>query len=136
MLYKLILVSIIHRKNKSEILLVRRNREPGCDKWSLPGGVGGLEIESDPLLAVLEEVKNDFGTNMREANLFRLKYTASPQPSLNLYFQSELEGEPKINDPKTIKEIKWVTLAEASQTELAFESIDKEVISQFREEFS
>jgi ADP-ribose pyrophosphatase YjhB (NUDIX family) len=135
MLYKLILISIIHRKNKSEILLVRRNREPGYGKWSLPGSIGALENEHDPILANSEEVFGEFGTNIIDQKIFQLKYTAKPEPALHLYFHGELEGEPKINSPKTTKELKWVSLPEISQIDLAFKEVDLEVIEQFREEF-
>jgi ADP-ribose pyrophosphatase YjhB (NUDIX family) len=135
MSYKLILISIIHRKNKSKLLLVKRNREPGYDKWSLPGGTGELKKEPDPMRAICKEVFSDFDTNMVNPKLFRLKYTTTPEPTLCLYFHGELDGEPKIKCAKTIKEIKWVTQKEVLQTELAFENLDKEVIKQFREEF-
>jgi ADP-ribose pyrophosphatase YjhB (NUDIX family) len=136
MRYKLILISIIHRKNKSELLLVRRNREPGYDKWSLPGGVGALESEPNPTLANSEEVFGEFGTNILNPKIFHLEYTAEPEPALHLYFHGKLEGEPKIYSPKTTKELKWVPFSEVSQIDLAFKEVDLEVIEQFQEEFS
>jgi ADP-ribose pyrophosphatase YjhB (NUDIX family) len=134
--YKLILISIIHRKNKSEILLVRRNREPGYDKWSLPGGTGALEKEPDQLLAINKEVSGDFGTDMIDPKLFRLEYTANPDATLHLYFHGELSGEPKINSPKTSKELRWVALPKVFEIDLAFKHVDMDVIEQFREKFS
>lgn len=136
MLYKIILISIIHRKNKSDILLVRRNREPGYDMWSLPGGTGALEKEPDPLLAINKEVSGDFGTDMIDPQLFCLEYTANPDATLHLYFHGELSGEPKIKSPKTTKEMKWVALGKVSEIDLAFKYVDMDVIEQFREEFS
>lgn len=136
MLYKIILVSIIHRKNKSEILLIRRNRDPDYGKWSLPGGTGALETEADPQLAILKEVPSDFGTDIIDPKLFHIKYAAQPGPSLHLYFQGELSGEPKIRSTNTIKEMKWFAIEEISHINLAFENTDKDIINQFREEFS
>ncbi|MFZ2188120.1 MAG: NUDIX domain-containing protein [Candidatus Moraniibacteriota bacterium] len=136
MSYKVILISIIHRKNKSEILLVRRNREPGYDKWSLPGGIGALENEPDPTLANSEEVFGEFGTSIVDPKIFRLKYTAKPEPTLHLYFHGELEGEPEIYSPKTTKELSWVPLSKVLRIDLAFKEVDMEVLNQFEKEFS
>jgi len=136
MLYKIILVSIIHRKNKSEILLTRRNREPEFDKWSLPGGTGALEIEADPQLAISKEVLSDFEAEIINPKLFCIKYIAQPEPTLRLYFQGELSEEPKIRSVKTIKELSWFTFEEISHIDLAFKNTDNDIINQFRKEFS
>jgi ADP-ribose pyrophosphatase YjhB (NUDIX family) len=135
MQYKLILVSIIHRNNKSELLLVRRNREPGYGQWSLPGGTGALEREPDPELAISAEVFGDFETNILSPKLFRLKYTADPEPTLHLYFHGKLEGEPKIKSVKTIKEIKWIAIENIAQIDLAFKNVDLEIIEKFKAKF-
>lgn len=136
MLYKIILVSIIHRKNKSELLLTKRNREPEIDKWSLPGGTGALETEADPQLAVSKEALSDFETEIVNPKLFCIKYISQPEPTLRLYYQGELSDEPKIRSIKTIKEMKWFTLEEAACIDLAFKNIDTKIINQFREEFA
>ncbi|MFZ2226319.1 MAG: NUDIX domain-containing protein [Candidatus Moraniibacteriota bacterium] len=136
MFYKLILISIIHRKNKSEILLVKRNREPGLGKWSLPGGTGALRDEPNPELAIGKEIFGDFAVNAIDPKLFRLKYTAEPDPTLHLYFQTELEEEPKIKSVKTIQALRWFPLEEISQIDLAFKKIDTGVVEQFQKELS
>ena len=136
MSYKLILISIIHRKNKSEILLVKRNREPGLGKWSLPGGTGALRDEPNPELAIGKEIFGDFDVKAIGPKLFRLKYTTESEPTLHLYFQTELEEEPKIKSVKTIQELRWFPLEEVSRIDLAFKEIDTEIIEQFRKEFS
>jgi ADP-ribose pyrophosphatase YjhB (NUDIX family) len=135
MLYKIILISIIHRKNKSEILLARRNREPEYDKWSLSGGIGALETEADPRKAILKEVSGDFGTNFVDPKLFCVKYVSDPEATLRLYFHGEINEEPKINSIETIKKIKWFTFEEISQIDLAFQLHDMEALNQFREDF-
>lgn len=136
MQYKIILVSIIHRKNKSEILFIKRNREPEYDKWSLSGGTGALETEANPQLAISKEVLGDFDTDIINPKIFCTQYTTLPKPTLYLYYQGELNGEPKIKSIETIKEMKWFNFKEISHIDLAFKETDKKILEQFGGEFS
>lgn len=129
--YKVVLVSILHRNNKSEILLTKRKREPEIDKWSLPGGTGALEVESDPSRAIFLEVKSDFGVNILHPRLFTVKCISDPEPVLRFYFEGELDGEPEIKGLKTIKELQWFRLEDALKLDLAFKEIDLVCLSQF-----
>ncbi len=104
MSYKIVLISIIHRNNKSEILLTKRKRKPEIDKWSLPGGTGALETESDPNKAIFLEVRSDFGVNIVNPKLLLVKSISAPEPILRFYFEGELGGEPEIKGLKTMKE--------------------------------
>lgn len=131
MSYKIVLISIIHRKNSSEILLTKRKREPELDKWSLPGGTGAFEIESDPGKAIFLEVQSDFGVNIINPKLFAVKCVSATEPILRFYFEGELDGEPKIKGVKTIKELRWFKIEDAIQLDLAFKEIDLEVLNQF-----
>jgi ADP-ribose pyrophosphatase YjhB (NUDIX family) len=131
MLYKVILVSLLHRRNKSEILLIKRNREPEYGKWSLSGGTGALEKEADPKKAIFMEVLGDFSTNILDPKLFSIKYANFSEPTLHFYFEGELESEPKIQDMKTVKELGWFVPREILKMDIAFQDIDKEAVKQF-----
>ena len=134
MSYKIVLVSLIHRNNGSEVLLTKRKREPEIDKWSLPGGTGALETESDPHKAIFHEVQSDFGANIINPQLFRVKCVAAPEPVLRFYYTGELDREPEIRGLKTIKELAWFTQDEVSKRDLAFKEVDTEVLNQFFEQ--
>ena len=82
--YNLVLVSIIHRKNRREILLIRRKRNPGKDMWSLPGGTGSLGKETDLGLAVKKEVRSDFSVEYLNYNLFAVRARKIPEPTIYL----------------------------------------------------
>lgn len=131
MFYKVVLISIIHRKNGGEILLTKRKRKPEIDKWSLPGGNGALETESDPNKAILLEVQSDFGVNIVNPKLFLVKYVATSEPILRFYFEGELDGEPEIKGLKTIKELRWFNLEDSKELDLAFKKTDLEALNQF-----
>ena len=62
--FRIILVAVI-KNEKEEILLVKRAREPGKGKWSLPGGFGAFEKEKNPLKAIDIEVRDDFGVDFK-----------------------------------------------------------------------
>jgi ADP-ribose pyrophosphatase YjhB (NUDIX family) len=130
MKYNVVLISIIYN-DKKEILLVRRNREPGMGKWSLSGGVGALKEESDPMKAVATEVYGDFGVNYIDYDLLTIQYSDQPEPTLRLYFYGKIEGDPQIKSVKTIQELRWFSAPDALNKELAFEESDKEVIRYF-----
>lgn len=129
--YKIVLISIIHRNNRGEILLTKRKREPELDKWSLPGGTGALELEMDPSKAISLEVQSDFGVNIINPKLFVVKCVSATEPILRFYFEGELDGEPEIKGLKTIKELRWFKIEDINQLDLAFKDIDLEVINSF-----
>lgn len=132
MAYKIVLISIIHRKNKGEILLTKRKREPELDKWSLPGGTGALETEIDPNKAILLEVQSDFGVNIVNPKLLLVKHISTPESVLRFYFEGELDGEPEIRGLRTIKELRWFSVEEVLKLDLAFKDTDLKAIHQFK----
>lgn len=131
MSYKIVLISIIHRNNKSEILLTKRKRKPELDKWSLPGGTGALETESDPNKAIFLEVQSDFGVNIVNPKLLLVKCISAPEPILRFYFEGELGGEPEIKGLKTIKALGWFKIEDTLNLDLAFKEIDLDILYQF-----
>ena len=130
MAYKIVLISLIHRNNKKELLLVKRKREPGKDLWSLPGGVGALEEEKDPFKAVHIEVMGDFSTRY-ECGLFTVRFERQEE-ILHFYFEGIIDREPEIKEnSKTMKETKWFPVEEVLDMKLTFEELDKPVIKEF-----
>ena len=47
------------KDNKDRMLIVKRNEEPGANRWSLPGGF--IESGEDPQAACLRELKEETG---------------------------------------------------------------------------
>lgn len=131
MLYTIVLISIIHRKNKGEILLTKRKREPELDKWSLPGGTAALETEPDPNKAIFLEVQSDFGVDIVNPKLLLVQHVSVPEPVLRFYFEGELDGEPTIKGQKTIKELQWFGVKDALKLDLAFKDMDSAALNQF-----
>lgn len=133
--YKIVLISIMHKNNFKELLLVKRKRHPGMGMWSLPGGVEALENEKDPFKAILYEVYTDFSVKFT-SHFYTLKFGLDPDPTLYLYFHGEIVGEPRIReDTKTIKEMKWFPIDEILRMNLAFEEKDKPIIRRFKDNF-
>lgn len=92
-----------------------------------------MEAEIDPFKAIFLEIKSDFGANILHPRLFTVKCISDPEPVLRFYFEGELDGEPEIKGLRTIKELHWFALEEILELDLAFKSIDLEVIAQFRD---
>ena len=134
--YKIVLISIIHRKNFQELLLVKRKREPEIGKWSLSGGYGALEKEKDPLKAINLELQQDFQTKFN-GKFYTIQYKNQKEPTLCLYFVGELEGEPKVPEKtKSIQEIRWFSTEKVLKMDLAFGNKDKEIIKKLKKDFS
>jgi len=133
MKYNIVLIPIIFN-NAHEILLIRRWRDPEKGKWSLPGGIGALEMQPNPMLAVLNEVKSELGVDFVDCKLFTTKYTGIPEPTLFLYFYGNIQGTVQTNKEYGSQEFKWLAIDEALNIDIAFEEKDKEVIKCFKEQ--
>ena len=129
--YNVVLVSLVHRKNFKELLLVKRKRNPGKGKWSLPGGFGALKETSNPFIAIHREEDMDFSIGAK-TSFFTINFVKNPKPALNLYFLVKLLGTPRIKkSSKSIQEYKWFPIVDVLKMDLAFKE-DKEVIKRFK----
>ena len=135
MKFNIILVSIIHRKQNNEILLIKRKREPGKGMWSLPGGVGAFNKTKDPKIAIAKEVYSDFSVKYIDYNFFTMQYIDLPEPTICLYFEGCINKKPIISGLNTITEIKWFNIKELIGIELAFEKSDKKVMELYCQNF-
>ena len=57
-------------RNDNEILLVKRNVDPGMGEWSLPGGF--MEIGETPQQAIKREMFEETGLNVIESSLLNI----------------------------------------------------------------
>jgi len=57
-------VAIVAINQANQILLVRRNAEPGIGKWCLPGGF--IEIGETPEQAIIRELKEEVGISLKK----------------------------------------------------------------------
>ena len=135
MKFNIILVSIIHRKQNNEILLIKRKREPAKGMWSLPGGVGAFSKTKDPKIAIAKEVYSDFSVKYIDYNFFTMQYIDLPEPTICLYFEGFIDKKPIISGLNTITEIKWFNIKEVIVLELAFEKSDKKVMELYYQKF-
>ena len=133
MKYNIVLIPILFNKSH-EILLIRRWRDPEKGKWSLPGGIGALETQPNPTLAILNEVKSELGVDYVNCKLFTIKFTNDPEPTLCLYFHGNIQGTLQTNEDYGSQEFKWIAIDEVLNMEIAFEGKDKEVIKCFKEQ--
>ena len=128
--YRIVLVSIIHKNNFQEFLLVKRKREPFIGRWSLAGGVGALEQEKDPFKAINLENQGDFNTDFK-GKFYTARFKEGPEPTIALYFVGELVEEPKVEEDNiTISDPTWFSKEDLLKIDLAFEE-DQEVLKEF-----
>ncbi len=129
--YNVVLISLVHRKNFKELLLVKRKRNPGKGKWSLPGGFGALKKTRNPFIAIHREESMDFSVRSN-ISFFTLTFVKKPTPTLNLYFLVKLFGNPRIKKgSKSIQDYKWFPINDVLRLNLAFKE-DKEIIKRFK----
>lgn len=134
MKYNIVLIPIIFNE-EHEILLIRRWRDPEKGKWSLPGGIGALEMEQNPMVAILDEVKSEFGVDYTGCKLFTIKYINNNlEPTLCLYFFGNIQGTLHTDKEYGSQEFEWFAIDEAIKMEIAFEEKDKEVIKRFKKQ--
>lgn len=105
-----------------QILLTRNNGLPyGPDYWGFPAGIGGFKKNSDPALAVIEEVRGDIGCDFN-GSFFTQHYFEPPErpPTLTMFYVGSIEGEPK---PvcKNVLEVKFFPLNEAKKMQLKYD---------------
>lgn len=129
--YKVIIIALICRKKNSEILLVKRNREPELGKWSLLGGIGALEQEKDPQKAIAMEVTSDISAEFVDNKLLQTLYD-SEKGILRIYYTGNISGDIEIRNPNVTGEAKWFSIEEALNQDLAFSDYDKKIIKMLR----
>lgn len=119
-------------RHKDEILLTKRNQNPGIGKWDLPGGFVDQNEEAEEACA--REIKEELGISLNAHQLHYIKsvpnqylYQEITYHTLDLFFEYSIEQKkdaPEIN-PVEIAEVKWIKIPELNLQELAFESQKK-----------
>jgi 8-oxo-dGTP diphosphatase len=113
--------AIIHHpeEGKNIILLTKRNIQPFKDFWCLPGG--HIEMNETARHAAIREVEEETGLQFEPEYLF---YFDEIFPEMNLHnvvqmFYGPGYGQP-IADPGEVNEIKWISIDNALDQNLAF----------------
>jgi|YNPBryantNP2012_1023418.scaffolds.fasta_scaffold00024_8 ADP-ribose pyrophosphatase YjhB (NUDIX family) len=106
-------------RNGTKVLLIRRNKEPGKGRWSLPGGAVelgedlrdalkremreelGIEVEIEGLLGIFQRIQRD------EEGRVKYHYVIID------YFGRPLGG--KLSPSEEIMDYKWVEIRELSE---------------------
>jgi 8-oxo-dGTP diphosphatase len=104
-------------KRGSEILLIKRGREPFKDFWALPGGyVDWDETVED---AVRREVKEEIGVTVTSLELIGVysRPDRHPEQAVAVAYRVEIEGEVQAGDDAV--EFRWFPLD--ALPELAFD---------------
>lgn len=106
-------------KEDDKILLVKRQREwdeQAHGKWELPGGK--VEFDEEPKEAVVREVKEETGFEVKDPKLMSetyshaWEYESRKSHVVILPYLCELEGGSKDSSDKNIQEVKWFTREE------------------------
>jgi 8-oxo-dGTP diphosphatase len=105
-------VGAIVRDAEDRLLVIRRDRPPGVDLWSLPGG--RVEPGENDLAAVVREIAEETGLKVRVGPL--VGAVERPGPSADVvyairdYACTAIGGTLRAGDDA--KEARWVTYAE------------------------
>ncbi|MEA2037384.1 MAG: NUDIX hydrolase [Nanoarchaeota archaeon] len=105
---------------ESKVLLVKRNHEPFNQHWTLPGG--HIDFGETAEEAVVRETKEESGLEFKPKFL---GYRDEIYPDINwhgevLVFYGEASGNEQV-DGKEIIDIKWFSIDEALNMDLAFD---------------
>ena len=114
---------------KDEILLTKRNQNPGMGKLDLAGGFTDPEESAEE--TCVRELKEELGADIDKSRLKFLMSLPNVYPyknidynTLDLFFEYELKEKAFAEKLETqeISEIVWVKLSELNLDEIAFES--------------
>ncbi len=114
---------------KDEILLTKRNQNPGMGKLDLAGGFTDPEESAEE--TCVRELKEEMGAEIDKTRLKFLmslpnvyQYKNIDYNTLDLFFEYELKEKSFVEKLETreISEIVWVKLSELNLDEIAFES--------------
>lgn len=115
--YFLVGQKAIIQNKEGKLLLLKRSKETGGEKWSLPGG--GLEHGEDPIDGITREIKEE--TQLEVEGLAPYSLRSYPNDSNDFaliigYKCQLLSGEVVLNWEHT--EYQWLTKAEVLNLEL------------------
>lgn len=103
-----------------QLLLVRRAREPGRGRWSVPGG--RLETGESDHQAVIREVAEETGLVVEA--VARRGFTDDPMPEVGRHYVTlfvectVIGGQARIGEPDKATDLAWYTPAELREREL------------------
>lgn len=101
-------MAAIIRNSKGELLLGLRKGKHAHGTWGFPGG--HLEFMETPEKGIMREVREETGLQVRSARKFGYTNDFYPEEEkhvVTLFYNVEVEGEPKACEPHKCEEWQW-----------------------------
>jgi len=118
--------------NNEKVLLVKRGKEPGYGKWSIPGGA--VELGETLKEGLLREVKEETGLEVEIGGMVEVLDWVSRDENDRIKYHYVLvdfwckSHSAEVNPSSDVLDARWVQLSEAPNYDLpwaAFEVINK-----------
>lgn len=112
--------------NQSQLLLVRRARDPGKGKWGLPGGFVDRNETIEEALA--REVMEEIGLKLSSSNYLisfpnHYDYRGMVAPVIDLFYICKIDASHEIAlDQNELDHFEWVHPTDAYLNQMAFPS--------------
>ena len=114
--------------NENQVLLEKRAREPGKNKWALPSGY--IEFEEDFLSTAIREVKEETGLEIEILSILNVQSAFLPPAYhfLSIFLLAQEIGG-NLSPGDDVEDVKWFSFAEPLP-EMAFEP-DENLIQKY-----
>ncbi|MPY67838.1 NUDIX domain-containing protein [Deinococcus sp. SDU3-2] len=110
-----VLCGVLVREGRVLLCHRRADRAWYPDVWDLPGG--HTEAGESPQATLSRELREELGTEVRQASLLRREVT--PEADLSFWLVESWTGTPANLAPEEHDEVAWFTLEEAGALRLA-----------------
>ncbi len=130
-------VGVILFNEQSQVILIRRNREPGKGKLGLPGGF--VDLGETAEVAATREVQEEIGIDVQDFQFIATfpncyTYQNVVVPVLDIFFSAKVESNPSFEiAADEVSEVGWFGLTDATFAQMAFQS-NSQALQTFRDQ--
>ena len=117
--------AVATRNNGDEILLIRRGRNPWKGAWAFPGGF--VDIDEDPLDAVLRELEEETGIIGKNPELISVRGNPNRDPRkhiVSIFYRVQVYADSIPNAGDDAEHAEWIKVSRAIDEGMAGDHVE------------
>lgn len=117
--------AVATRNNGDEILLIRRGRNPWKGAWAFPGGF--VDIDEDPLDAVLRELEEETGIIGKNPELISVRGNPNRDPRkhiVSIFYRVQVNADSIPNAGDDAEHAEWIKVSRAIDEGMAGDHVE------------